>query len=269
MTLGAAPEVGSPFPKVSVCRRNDPALDRRVSMRARYLPIALAVSLVSMPAVAQTPAISSYNPIVTGAGGFFPTGWASGWFFQPTVSNLTVSQLGYFNPFGAIQSGETWTVSLYQANPGTVGTLLASAVVNMNSIAGGVDPVGGQFWYTNLSTWVGLSANVFYAILVDGPNGTPVRSVFSGTSPLGTLAAGLSYGGLAEKASGCGGLITVRSDPNNGCVFDNQGPWTGATFALGPVSTIPEPSTVSLMAIGLVGLGATAWRRRKTARSVT
>src|SRR5207302_1123110 len=158
---------------------------------------ALTLFGVTAPLTAQSAAVQSYNPVITGARGFFPAGWWNGWFFTPT-QNLSVTGVGYFNPAGAIGGNASWVTAIVQAPPNGAPTVLGQGIINSASTPGAIDLIGGQFFYTALSSPLTLFAGTSYAVLVDGPKGTPVRSVFSGSLPLGVLDPRLTYGGLAE-----------------------------------------------------------------------
>jgi len=72
----------------------------------------------------------------------------------------------------------------------------------------------------------------------------------------GYAADGVAFRGVTP---GQGGMIGLRNGAFDGDYSDLDAAFT-ATFSDGTV--VPEPSTVFLLATGLLALGATAWRRK-------
>ena len=72
-----------------------------------------------------------------------------------------------------------------------------------------------------------------------------------GTSTYTLTVGGISQSGLPAAPGAVGGVCFVNSGASAGGYY------------LDAVSTIPEPSTVMLLASGLLGLLAYAWRKRK------
>ena len=166
----------------------------------------------------------------------------------------------------------------WQPRPTFLGTTLTDAA----PITADLIAISGGTGLTNTFTFATPIVNPFISIVSLGRPSTPVSYTFS--SPFTIISGGATsvFGGgpLTQPSAS-----TVLGTEGNGTIlfegtfstlsFTTTGGefWNGFTIGvqgtddgtIPPPAVVPEPSTVSLMALGLVGLAAAARTRRRRA----
>jgi PEP-CTERM motif len=183
--------------------------------------------------------IPSLN-FTSGNTGFFNGPGTLGSVFTVGPSAITIDAFGMENV--SIPPGNT--VRIYQF--GTT-TDLATQVVTGSDPISTTDP---RYHYHTLATPLVLTANTQYVILMD-INNQNVTFLDTGI----TSDPRITFNSSVESVGATGAHPTT----------DQQafGPYFGPTFEIQAASAAPEPTSLSLLAIGTAGLLGFSWRRRK------
>jgi Sulfatase-modifying factor enzyme 1/PEP-CTERM motif len=152
-----------------------------------------------------------------------------------------------------LASEDEWYKAAYHQNDGATGNYF-DYPISSNTAPTAEAPPGGS-----------NSAN--YALAASGI--TDVGAYYDSDSPYGTFDQGGNLWEWNETAIGGssrgvrGGSYSTPSDRLLATYRDSVDPALDSGAVGFRVATIPEPSTVVLAALGLVGLAALGWRRRK------
>lgn len=192
-----------------------------------------------------------------------------------TTGTATGSTMSGGNTIGVTYTGNVFFSQLNGS--GTNYWLPASTYTNATSGSGPSTPdvialTGGTGTGTNTITFSAPVNNLFMAIVSLGPGSQftfdhPFTILGQGTDLWGGSNSGLTQSGMTLfGAEGSGvieftGPITSVSwtDPN----YENWHGFTVGAGALAQVTTTPEPSSLALLATGLVSLVPVVRRRRK------
>lgn len=206
--------------------------------RFRILPI-LLLALVAAPSAARAQLGVDFTAPVDFTNG----SWSLGWSF--TVLNpFTVTALGFYDA-GKDGLTESHDVGIFSST----GTLLTSVTVT-NS-----DPLT-SFWRFASITPFSLGVGTYVIAGVTGSESYPLQS------PGGTVfSSDISYGTDWYTASG-----TLVFPTGSSATDASNAAWLAANF-IGDTpnhaeAVVPEPATMTLLASGLVGLAASARRKR-------
>jgi hypothetical protein len=179
---------------------------------------------------------------------------------------ITITALGAFDSGGLAFVDPGITVGIYQRQPGGdpngdhTGLLLASV-----TITGAQGTVSGNYRFVDLASPLNLTPG-FYMVDTVGFNGTNLN-----------LNENANDGSLIQTNSGGGRLSFVgsgRFDGNTSLDYpisttDQQGYNTsahvfgGGSFLFSSPASVPEPSSLTLLGIGVAGMAGYVWRRRR------
>jgi hypothetical protein len=221
--------------------------DRPHRLRLFASVCALVGMAVAGPASALTIFGSGPQPEAADIPVFDPTDYELGTVFESSIAGQVTALRFYLGPVeGAAPGtivGRLWTGS---------GTLLASET--FGSLAVGWNEVA-------LSTPVAISASTTYVVSANtnaGTSGTGSYAVDQGPGALGFFGGGGYTNGPLTATSGVF-TTTVGAFPTS--IFPAS---NGGSNYLRDVAFVPEPSTLLLVSLGLVGLSFSAGRRRSS-----
>jgi hypothetical protein len=163
-----------------------------------------------------------------------------GWF---KVSNTSQQALAY--------TGSSWTdgLGLYIIN----NHLQAIAANGFGLLDSGFTPTAGQWFYAAVSADNGTSS-----VYVNST--TAAATVTGGMA--NTLTNQFIIGAAGDATHGYSDLLTGAADHVRLLAFDGSSYVFNASTDLS-YRAVPEPSTIAMLAAGLLGLLAYAWRKRK------
>jgi hypothetical protein len=204
-------------------------------MKAGWILAGLAV--LAVPARAQVQV--DINTNVPNANAYFTTQSSMGWYFTPSSSFFLTALQTRFNSTQGSNGNRLVTAEIWSNRPAVGGSLIASGAFQSNSALG---ILGGASFNSLL-----LQAGIQYFIGFRNVQGLGVNFAFNPSTSLGPryFSRGPNFtDDRYERSASEEGAPILR--------------------LVGTESTVvPEPMTMTLLATGLVGIGAAGYIKRR------
>jgi hypothetical protein len=200
------------------------------------------------PARAVTLAVNNISggSLVTESQNFSNPDVTVGYSFTVGSQPISVGSLGFYDT-----ASDGLATSHMVGVWNTSGTLLASALVP----AGTVGTLDGGFRFTSLGTQLALAANTKYYVAGESTSASsdsyPINASFT-TDP------SITYGNTAWTFNGSNTIPNGFAFPNNDPGVSGNPPELPVNFSI-----VPEPSSIGLLACGLIGLALARRRDRR------
>jgi Domain of unknown function (DUF4082) len=208
---------------------------RETVMKKNLILAAVALMAAAGTSVADTQAMSNFNPGIVGTNNY----WTLGWAFS-TDSAITLTRLSAWDNQGNGFVSGSQDVGLWRAD----GTLLASATVTST------DSLSSDYFRSAAVTPVTLLPGVTYIV------GATSRLDTYGYYGSSTMASGINY--LGDRYGGMG--LSNLNFPTNSSGVPNA--WVGGNFSF---STVPTPTASIAGFASLAGLGGVGLIKRRRA----
>ena len=225
----------------------------------RFFPLAL-LAVIGMAAVAAADTISGVQTAGTELivnGGFenvaepLPMAWG-----DPNPAGWTENAMGevYLVPYYSHHEG-TYAYNMYTVTESATTLTAYQEHTYTDGFASNVSSLAFDGW-ANLAYGTATTSVIITTGNMTGDtftlHDTLTRSTSSADWTELTGNAAVRHGGGINETNYVKITLTVTGTTTMSCGFDGLS-----------LTTIPEPSTMTLMAVGLVGLLAYAWRKRK------